>query len=83
MRNIFCDSDALHNEADVEALFLEPLLRTLGYPDNRIRRKAAIEELPLPTTGARAERYRPDYVLMDSAGRPVVVLDAKSPTEKP
>ncbi len=83
MQNIFCDSDALHNEADVEALFLEPLLRALGYPGNRVRRKAAIEELALPTTGARAERYRPDYVLMDSAGRPVVVVDAKSPAENP
>lgn len=83
MQNIFCDSDNLHNESDVEALFVEPMLRNLGYPDNRVRRKAMIEELPLPTTGARAERYRPDYVLMDSAGKPVVVIDAKSPDENP
>ncbi len=83
MQNIFCDSNELHNEADVEALFVEPLLQSLGYPNNRIKRKTSIEELPLPTTGARAERYRPDYVLMDSAGKPVVVVDAKSPEEKP
>ena len=83
MQNSLCDSKDLHNEADVEALFVEPLLQVLGYPSNRIRRKASIEELVLPTTGAHGERYRPDYVLMDSAGRPVMVLDAKSPTEKP
>ena len=39
MRNVFCDSNDLHNEADVEALFAEPLLNALGYPDNRIRRR--------------------------------------------
>ena len=83
MHNLFCDHENLNNEADVEALFVEPLLSALGYPANRIRRKASIEELALPTTGARAERYRPDYVLMDSAGRPVVVIDAKSPNETP
>ena len=83
MQNLLCDSDDLHNEADVEALFLEPLLNILGYPNNRVRRKVAIEELPLPTTGAHAERYRPDYVLIDSTGRPVVVVDAKSPKESP
>ena len=83
MQNIFCSSNELHNEADVEALFVEPLLHALGYPSNRIRRKASIEELPLPTTGVRAERYRPDYVLMDSAGKPVVVVDAKSSEETP
>ena len=83
MENIFCDSNNLHNEADVEALFMEPLLQLLGYPPNRIRRKAAIEDLALPTTGSRPERYRPDYVLIDSTGRPVVVVDAKSPDEDP
>ena len=82
MRNLFCDSDDLHNEADVKALFVEPLLRTLGYEPNRIRRETAIEELPIPS-GSRTENYRPDYVLMDSVGRPVVVADAKHPREDP
>ena len=83
MQNMYCDSNNLLNEADVEALFVEPLLRDLGYPVNRVRRKAAIEQLDLPTTGARAEKYRPDYVLLDSTGRPVVIIDAKSPDENP
>ncbi len=83
MQNMFCDSNNLHNEADVEALFIEPLLRDLGYPENRIRRKAAIEQLDLPNTGVRAERYRPDFVLLDATAKPIVIVDAKSPDENP
>lgn len=82
-KNIFCNRSDLHNEADVEALFIEPLLHFLGYPTNRIRRKSSIERLVLPTTGAHGENYRPDYVLMDSGGKPVLVVDAKSPDENP
>jgi type I restriction enzyme M protein len=82
-RNLFCDSTNLNNEADVEAEFVERLLKHLGYPSNRIRRKNAIEELPLPTTGSRPELYRPDYILLDSANNPVVVVDAKNPAEQP
>lgn len=83
MRNLFCDTSDLHNEADVEALFIEPLLRKLGYPDARIRRKVSLEELRLPTTGVHGGLYRPDYVLLDSGGRPAVIIDAKSPKIKP
>lgn len=83
MRNLFCDTSDLHNEADVEALFVEPLLQKLGYPNNRIRRKASLEELRLPTTGVHGDLYRPDYVLMDSTGRPVAIADAKSPQADP
>ena len=79
MNNVFGDSSNLHNSDDVEALFIEPLLKVLRYPANRIRRQAAIEELTLPTSGSHGDRYKPDYVLMDSRGRPVVVLDAKHP----
>ena len=79
MKNAFCESQDLLNSADVEVLMIEPLLRALGYPNNRIRRKAAIEELILPTRGSASERYRPDYILMDSSGQPVAVVDAKHP----
>ena len=82
MQNVFCNSDDLHNEADVEALFIEPLIRQLGFPNNRIRRKAAIESLPIPR-GSSAEDYSPDYVLLDSTGKPVVVIDAKNPDRDP
>lgn len=82
MLNVFCDSADLHNEADVEALFVEPLLHALSYPDNRVRRKASIETLRIPR-GSRTEAYKPDYILLDSAGRPVAIVDAKSPDEQP
>lgn len=62
---------------------MEPLIGVLGYPANRIRRKASLESLVLPTTGAHGESYRPDYVLMDSGGKPVFIIDAKSPEENP
>ena len=66
----------------MEALLVEPLIQQLGFPNNRIRRKAAIESLPIPR-GSTTEDYRPDYVLLDSAGKPVVVIDAKHPNEDP
>ena len=82
MRNMFCSRNDLHNEADVEALFVEPLIRHLGFPVNRIRRKAAIESLSIPR-GSVVEKYTPDYVLLDSTGKPVVVVDAKHPHQEP
>ena len=82
MRNLFCNSEDLHNERDVEALFIEPLIRQLGFPSNRIRRQAAIESLPIPR-GSGVEDYTPDYVLLDATGQPVVVIDAKHPNRDP
>ena len=82
MRNLFCNSEDLHNERDVEALFIEPLIRHLGFPSNRIRRQAAIESLPIPR-GSGVEDYTPDYVLLDATGQPVVVIDAKHPNRDP
>ena len=52
----------------------------LGYPDSRIRTKESIEELPIPR-GSSTENYRPDYVLLDSGNSPVIVIDAKHPSE--
>ena len=82
MQNLFCNSEDLHNESDVEAQFVELLIQHLGFPSNRIRRQSAIERLPIPR-GSRTEHYAPDYVLFDATGRPVVVIDAKSPGEEP
>lgn len=83
MRNLFCDSATLHNEADVEAEFVERLLAHLGYPATAIHRKASISAITLPNTGRKAERYTPDFVLFDSAGRPRLVIEAKHPSEQP
>lgn len=80
--NMFCVLSDLHNEADVETLFLDRLLLALNYPDGRIKRKETIAEITIGK-GVKKEKYRPDYALLDSAGNTIIVLDAKSPDEKP
>ena len=82
MKNMFCNYKDLRNEASVEALFVDRLLNVLRYPDNRVRRKESIEEIVIGR-GSKKERYKPDYVLLDSSARPIVVVDAKAPAENP
>jgi len=82
MKNMFCNDRDLRNEASVEALFVDRLLNVLKYPDNRVRRKESIEEIVIGR-GRKKEKYKPDYVLLDSSARPIVVVDAKGPAEKP
>lgn len=81
MKNLFCNSTDLKNEADVEALFVERLLAYFSYPDDKVKRKKSLDEIVIGK-GSKKEKYKPDYVLFDSAGDPIVVIDAKSPTEK-
>lgn len=78
--NMFCRLNDLNNEAAVETFLVNRLLTRLGYPDSRIRTKESIESLPIPR-GSSTEHYRPDYVLLDSGNRPVIVVDAKHPSE--
>lgn len=80
--NLFCNLKDLKNEASVEALFVDRLLKALDYPDSRVTRKESISEITIGK-GSKKEGYKPDYVLLDSAGEPIIVLDAKSPDEKP
>ena len=80
--HLLCEYTNLHNEADVEALFVERLFRILKYPDNRIRRKETLDKLHV-SRGAKKEPYRPDYVVFDARNRPRVIFDAKSPSENP
>lgn len=82
MRNIFCRRTDLDSEADVESLVLDRLLEKLRYPDNRIKRKDSLDKIKVGR-GSKKESYTPDYVLLDRRKRPVVVIDAKSPNEKP
>lgn len=82
MRNIFCRRADLDSEADVESLFVDRLLAKLRYPDNRVKRKDALEKIKI-SRGRKKEPYTPDYVLLDTRRRPAVVIDAKSPNEKP
>jgi type I restriction enzyme M protein len=82
MKNLFCNDTDLRNEASVESLFVDRLLNALNYPDNRVRRKESIEEIVIGR-GRKKEKYKPDYVLLDSNSIPIVVLDAKNPDENP
>ena len=81
-KNFFCAVGDLKNEAAVEALFVERFLKALDYPDNRVARKESITQITIGR-GSKKENYRPDYVLLNSAGEPIVVLDAKNPSESP
>jgi len=82
LQNLFCKKSDLDSEADVEAIFVERLLTKLRYPDNRICRKDAIKKFNIGR-GSIEELYKPDYILLDRKKRPVIVIDAKAPTEKP
>ena len=82
IKNLFCVLGDLKNEASVEALFVERLLKALNYPDRRVSRKESVTQITIGK-GSKKENYRPDYVLLDSAGEPILVLDAKNPAEIP
>jgi type I restriction enzyme M protein len=79
-QNLFCRVSELGNEADVEALFVERLLKTLNYPDSAILRKRSLSTIAIGK-GSKKENYKPDFVLLDGAAQPIVVVDAKSPQE--
>ncbi len=83
---MFCTSEDLANESDVEQKFLWPLLTTaspigLGYQLVDIKTKPDIRRLKIDK--GRAEKlYHPDYVIV-IAGIPVFVIEAKHPDEDP
>ena len=78
--NKYCRATDLTNEASVEAFFVNRLLADLGYRDNEIKTKRAIQELRIPR-GRQSERYRPDYLLM-AGSSPRWLIDAKATGEK-
>ncbi|MBF0555430.1 MAG: N-6 DNA methylase [Nitrospirae bacterium] len=82
IKNIFCNRNNLHTEADVESLFIDRLIAKLRYPDNKVRRKNSLESFQVGK-GSKKELYRPDYVLLNKEKKPIIVIDAKSPTENP
>lgn len=79
MKNLFCETDVLINEADVEVHFLAPLLAALGYGAGDMSLKTSISALPV-ARGRTKVLYRPDFILK-IGGVPAVVIDAKAPTE--
>ncbi|MHC4643906.1 MAG: N-6 DNA methylase [Planctomycetota bacterium] len=80
MKNLYCDSKDLSNEASVESFFVLRLLQDLGYADSEIRTKRAVGELKVPK-GRKRENFKPDFMLVCSR-RPRWLLDAKSTSEK-
>ncbi len=81
MKNIFCDTDHLSNEAQVESLFVDKILEYLGYQSQDIRRKASIEEFRIGRGSAKPINFKPDYIVSLN-GSPFFIVDAKHPNEK-
>jgi type I restriction enzyme M protein len=77
---MFCSLDDLVDEASIQTRFVNPMLAYLGYPSDRIRTKESIEKLPI-SEGSKTEKYAPDYVLLDSRDRPIIVLEVKGTNE--
>ena len=83
---MFCTTDNLANESDVEQKFLWPLLTTpspngLGYQPVDIKTKPNIRRLKIDK-GHAEKLYHPDYVVV-IAGIPVFIIEAKHPDEDP
>lgn len=78
-RNLYCEKEALINEAAVEMFFLNRFITDLGYKDKNIKPKAAIESFII-SIGSRKIKYKPDYIISKS-DKPLLVIDAKHPEE--
>ena len=79
--NLFCKTDHLKNEADVEQVFLRRLLENLGFKDGEIRPKDALSKLVVGgMRGEKFERYRPDFALKINQ-KIVAIVEAKAPNE--
>ncbi len=81
MTNMFCNSDNLHNEDDVETLLLDRLVAHMGYLDSQIKRKNSLSELSLGRLrGVTETRYRPDYAI--GPGNEIRwIIEAKAPDQ--
>lgn len=77
--NLFCKASDLTNEASVEAFFVMPLLKYLGYANNEIKPKRSIDALRIPTGGRKREPYKPDYLIL--CKKPRWLIDAKAADE--
>lgn len=80
-KNKYCSLKNLKNETDVRELFLTPLLKELGYTED-YRETEHIPETKIGK-GKKRKEYKPDYICYADKNHalPVIVLDAKSPTE--
>ena len=64
MRNKYCALESLHNEADVEAIFINRLLEDFNYSDDAIKRKDSLSNLVVGSMrGMPQGEYRSDYAI--------------------
>ena len=77
--NKYCSSTDLGNEASVESFFVLRLLKDLGYQDQEMKTKEAIDELRVPK-GRKREPYKPDFLLV-CGDKPRWLIDAKNTGE--
>jgi type I restriction enzyme M protein len=82
MSNKFCSLRNLKNESDVEQFFVIRLLSHLGYTDDYVDTKATLKEENIGK-GQKKRNYIPDYIGYGDRkkNRPLLIIDAKSPTE--
>ena len=73
--------DLLSNESEVEFKFIEIILHWLGWKHENIKHKHSLEEYNCGI-GTKKLLYKPDYVIQNDNNIPLLVLDAKSPSEK-
>lgn len=81
---LFCDYKALITESDVEQKLIYPLLSSkpplgLGFDDTQILTKSLLRQKSIGK-GKSQKYYYPDY-LISIRGIPVLVIEAKKPTE--
>lgn len=80
-KNIFCQLEDLHNEADVEQRFICRLLSVFQYPDEAIRPKDSLSNLVIGgMRGMPQGEYRPDFALKKQQ-RIRWIIEAKKPDE--
>ena len=77
MRNIFCKSDNLRNESDVEQFFIIKLIDYLGYKEDNVYTKKVLT-MRQWGKGSKKTSFIPDYQLNDSK-TPLIIIEAKSP----
>jgi len=82
MSNKYCKIRNLRNESDVEQSLIRPLLEDLDYTEDYVETKATIKEDNIGKK-KRKRPYRPDFICyLDKAHtKPVLVVDAKNPSE--
>lgn len=77
MKNMFCNSENLRNESDVEQFFIIKLISYLGFKEENIFTKKVLT-MRRYGKGLKKTSFIPDYQLNDSK-TPLVIVEAKSP----